>query len=227
MTPVTQRAARIAAAAIITVGTLTACSTTSDQSGAGSDASATPTTSVSTETTSATPSSTGSPAASTAQPSASASANPGDIMFAQMMIPHHQQAIEMADMALAKSDASAKVKQLATDIKKAQDPEIATMRGWLTSWGAAPSASPSGMHDGHGMGHGGGMMSAAEMEELQAAKGSEFDRLWLTMMIRHHEGAVTMSEQVLQTTQQPEVRTLAQDIITAQKAAIATMRDLL
>ena len=70
-------------------------------------------------------------------------------------------------------------------------------------------------------------MSAAEMEELQAAKGSEFDRLWLTMMIRHHEGAVTMSEQVLQTTQQPEVRTLAQDIIAAQKAEIATMRDLL
>ena len=137
----------------------------------------------------------------------------------------------MSDMALQKKSASAQVRSLATQIKAAQDPEIATMRGWLTAWGA-PTAAPSrdhgtadGGHDGHG-GHG-GMMSAQDMTALAKAEGADFDRMWITMMIEHHEGAVTMSEQVLTTTRDPQVAALARAIITGQKAEIATMRDLL
>lgn len=155
----------------------------------------------------------------------------GDVAFAQGMIPHHEQAVEMSDMALQKKSASAQVRSLATQIKAAQDPEIATMRGWLTAWGA-PTAAPSrdhgtadGGHDGHG-GHG-GMMSAQDMTALAKAEGADFDRMWITMMIEHHEGAVTMSEQVLTTTRDPQVAALARAIITGQKAEIATMRDLL
>lgn len=145
---------------------------------------------------------------------------PGDVMFAQMMIPHHEQAVEMADLALdAKAGASEKVRTLATDIKAAQDPEIQTMHSWLTSWGA-----PAGAGMDHGMP---GMMSETDMTSLRAATGTDFDRQWLTMMIAHHEGAVTMAQDVLSSTQNADVRTLADAIITAQQREIATMKGLL
>ncbi|AKT50945.1 DUF305 domain-containing protein [Arsenicicoccus sp. oral taxon 190] len=201
MPSLTSRAALLTAAGVLTAATLTACSNTTDSSMPGMDHSATPMT-------------------SSATAGSSADSKAGDVMFVQMMIPHHQQAIEMADMALSKTTASGKVKGLATDIKKAQDPEIATMRGWLTSWGASPSASG-------GMDHGSGMMSAADMNKLKAAQGADFDRMWITMMIDHHRGAVSMAEQVLATTQDPDVKKLADAIITAQKAEITTMQGLL
>lgn len=78
-----------------------------------------------------------------------------------------------------------------------------------------------------GMDHGSGMMSADDMDKLKAAEGAAFDRTWITQMISHHEGAVTMAEQVLATTQNPEVKQLAEAIIKAQKAEIATMQSLL
>ena len=143
----------------------------------------------------------------------------GDVMFAQMMIPHHQQAIEMADIALRKPSSSAQVKKLATDIRKAQGPEITTMTGWLKSWGA-----PTSMPSGHDMS---GMMSPAEMDGLKKAEGPEFDRQWLTMMIKHHRGAVQMAQDVNKTTNNPDVRTMANGIITSQNAEIRTMEGLL
>ena len=158
---------------------------------------------------SSTPTSSGSTAGSRA----------GDVMFAQMMIPHHQQAIEMADFALANPSTSADVKGLAEDIKAAQDPEIETMNGWLRQWGAPTTAS---------MGHGtGGMMSDEDMASLEAAKGPEFDRMWLQMMIEHHRGAVTMAQDVLSTTETPDVKRLAQAVVDGQNKEIATMRGLL
>ncbi|MGG5258720.1 DUF305 domain-containing protein [Phycicoccus avicenniae] len=145
---------------------------------------------------------------------------PGDVMFAQMMIPHHQQAVEMADLALdAKAGASEQVRALATNIKAAQDPEIQKMQGWLTSWGA-----PAGAGMDHGMP---GMMSATDMTSLKDATGTDFDRQWLTMMIAHHKGAITMAQDVLSSTQDADVRTLADAIIKAQQQEIATMKDLL
>lgn len=142
---------------------------------------------------------------------------PGDVMFAQMMIPHHQQAVEMADLALdAKAGASDDVRTLAADIKAAQDPEIRTMQGWLTSWGA-----PAGEGMDHGMP---GMMSETDMTSLEDASGTDFDRQWLTMMIAHHEGAITMAQDVLSSTKDDAVRALADAIIKAQQREITTMK---
>jgi uncharacterized protein (DUF305 family) len=161
----------------------------------------------------------------------------GDISFAQGMIPHHAQAVEMSDLALIHS-ASPQVRALAEQIKAAQGPEIDLMEQWLAGWGA-PSGAPvdpdaTGTDDGHGGGHdmnmdmgNTGMMSAADMESLGSAHGDGFDRMWLEMMIEHHEGAVAMAEEVLQTTKDPEVRRLAQGIIDGQEVEIETMRGLL
>jgi uncharacterized protein (DUF305 family) len=143
----------------------------------------------------------------------------GDVMFAQMMIPHHQQAVEMAEIALAKTDSSSQVRELATAIKAAQDPEIQTMTGWLQTWGAA--APTSGMSHG---GMGSGMMSDADMEALKQAGGKAFDERWVSMMIAHHEGAIVMARQVLATTADPDVKTLADAVIKAQTDEIAKMR---
>ncbi|MBC9957292.1 DUF305 domain-containing protein [Yimella sp. cx-51] len=156
--------------------------------------------------------------------SSSPSGRAADITFAQSMIPHHQQAVEMADIALGKTTASKQVRTLATQIKKAQDPEITTMTGWLKTWGT-PTTMP-GM-TGHDMSGMTGMMSKKEMAALKSASGSAFDRKWLTMMIGHHRGAITMATDVLKTSQDPDVKTLAQSIIKGQKKEITTMTDLL
>lgn len=151
---------------------------------------------------------------------AGSSARAGDITFAQGMIPHHEQAVEMADIALAHADVSADVKRLATAVKAAQDPEIKQMQGWLEEWSAPATASPGG-HAGHGM------MPAESMEQLEAAAGADFNRMWMEMMIEHHEGAITMAQDVLKTTQDAEVKALAEAIIKAQQAEIAEMKQLL
>ena len=143
----------------------------------------------------------------------------GDVEFAQMMIPHHEQAVEMADLALENDSASADVKALAAQIKGAQDPEIRRMKGWLGQWGASESAGP--------MGHGsGGMQDDQDMATLTAASGAEFDRMWLTMMIAHHQGAVTMAQDVLATTSNAEVKELANAVVEGQNTEIATMQGM-
>lgn len=155
-----------------------------------------------------------------------------DIAFAQLMIPHHQQAVQMADLA-ASNAASPEVKALAAQIKAAQRPEITMMGQWLAAWGAPstmPSASASDSSVG-GMGMGGmtvaGMMSAADMANLGQATGAAFDRMWLQMMITHHQGAISMAQQVATTTSNPQVKALAEAIISGQTAEIATMQQLL
>ena len=135
-----------------------------------------------------------------------------DIMFAEMMIPHHQQAIEMSDLAL-KNSTNPEVLALAQEIKDAQAPEIEQMK----SWGASSMG-----HMGHMMD---GMLSDEEMSAL-AASGSEFDRLFLEGMIKHHEGAIEMAEMVIDS-KNAEVAALANAIIEAQRAEIATMKELL
>jgi len=156
-----------------------------------------------------------------------------DIAFAQGMIPHHQQAVEMADAALdPASDASPEVKKLAKQIKGAQDPEIQQMTQWLQQWGA-PTTMPGASGDMDSMDHGGhdmggiamsGMMTAEQMQQMRQATGSAFDTMWLQMMIAHHEGAITMSEQVKAGSSNEEVTALANAIITGQRAEIETMR---
>ena len=160
-----------------------------------------------------------------AAPPEKAAHNQADVTFATNMIPHHQQAVEMAEMALTRAT-NPGVKALATDIKAAQNPEIQTMSGWLTGWGQ-PVPTPMTGHDMSQMGGMEGMMSAQDMEQLQAARASQFERMWLQMMTRHHQGAVTMASTETQHGENADAKALAQQIITAQNKEIATMAQLL
>ena len=162
---------------------------------------------------------------------ADAAFNAGDVTFAQGMIPHHQQAVEMATIALDPArNAAAKVKDLATRIQGAQDPEIQLMTGWLSEWG-----QPLDGMDGHSM-EGmeiadmpgmEGMMTAAEMNGLETATGPAFDKLWLDMMVRHHQGAVAMSKTAETDGKAAVVKDLAAKIVSTQEAEIAEMQKLL
>jgi uncharacterized protein (DUF305 family) len=150
--------------------------------------------------------------------------NDADVMFAQMMIPHHEQAIEMSDIALDPTvGASDVVKALATRIKGAQDPEIATMKAFLTTW--KKSLTPDSSMDHSDMMS--GMLSADDITKLSSLRGTEFDRAWMTGMIAHHEGAIDMAKDVLKDGTNSAVRTLATAIETAQDSEILEMKELL
>jgi uncharacterized protein (DUF305 family) len=159
--------------------------------------------------------------------------NQADVMFAQHMIPHHQQAIEMSDIVLAKQGIDPRVTDLANQIKAAQGPEIQQMQGWLTQWGSPQMPMPSGM-PGHGdmPGMSGmpgmtGMMSEQDMAALQNAQGVEASKLFLTQMIAHHEGAITMGQNEIKDGRYPATIELAQSIVTSQQKEIETMKGIL
>jgi uncharacterized protein (DUF305 family) len=152
------------------------------------------------------------------------------------MIPHHEQAVEMSDMVLTKQGIDPRVVSLADAIKAAQGPEIEQMQSWLTDWGVTPA--PGGMpgHDmpGHDMsggdmpqmgGH--GMMSRQDMAALQNAQGVEASRLFLTQMIEHHRGAITMAKQEIESGESPDAVAMAQSIVTSQQKEITDMEGLL
>ena len=143
--------------------------------------------------------------------------NQADVVFLQKMIPHHDQAIMMSRMARNRA-AAPKVKDLAARIEAEQGPEIQQMRSLLTAWGAPAPATPGGMGAMGGMGQGqmSGMMS-----------GTGFDRMFLQMMIVHHQGAIEMSQTELAQGSNPAARRLAQQIITTQQAEIREMQTLL
>jgi uncharacterized protein (DUF305 family) len=157
---------------------------------------------------------------------AAADHNAADTTFAQMMIPHHAQAVEMSDMVLKKQDIPAEVTALATQIKAAQAPEIEQMTGWLKSWNESATAS-AGAHSGHGTGGMSGMMSADDMKKLDAAQGTEAAKLFLTQMIAHHEGAVMMAKTEESSGQNAEAIALSKTIITIQEKEIQEMKALL
>lgn len=161
-----------------------------------------------------------------AHPSANSSDaghNAADTMFARMMIPHHAQAVEMSDAMLAKAGIPPAVTALAVKIKEAQAPEIAKMTVWLKSWNEDVTM-PSDGHGGHGMD---GMLSDAELQKLNDAQGVEAAKLFLTQMIAHHEGAVSMAKTEISQGKNPEAVQLGKDIVTAQEAEIREMQDLL
>jgi len=182
-------------------------------------------------------------------PPASADHNAADLSFAQQMIVHHQGAVEMADLAPSRA-ANQDVMDLAAGIKAAQAPEIEQMTGWLALWGAAmASTSAATADDGmgrmdhgrmSGMGTAGpmsagggsgmampGMMSDAQMQELTDAIGADFDRLFLQLMIVHHQGAIEMSDTEIAQGSNPAALALAEAIRTSQTAEIAEMQQLL
>jgi len=161
---------------------------------------------------------------SSMMPDASADHNAADIMFAQMMIPHHAQAVEMSEIMLAKTGIPASVASLATRIKAAQAPEIEQMTDWLEDWN-----QPTGMMTGHAM-HGGdmaGMVSAEDLDKLKAAQGTEAAKLFLTQMIAHHEGAIAMAQTEVESGEFTKTIELAKAIITSQQAEIEEMKELL
>ncbi len=194
----------VAPLAVALVGTLAACGSDEDSSPA--------------DTT---------PAAVTTPGEASGSVtlNDADVEFAQGMIAHHEQAVEMAEIALDPArGAGPEVLDLATRIQAAQEPEIELMTAWLT---AAGKPTTMDMSAGHDMSSMEGMMSAEQMDALAAATGAEFDQMWLEMMIAHHEGAISQSETVKANGSNADVLALADQIITAQQAEIAEMQALL
>jgi uncharacterized protein (DUF305 family) len=149
--------------------------------------------------------------------------NAADTMFAQMMIPHHAQAVEMSDTMLSKRDIPAAITELATRIRAAQAPEIEKMTGWLASWNESATMA-AGDHSSHSMD---GMMSDADLQKLEAAQGAEAAKLFLTQMIAHHEGAVTMAKTETSQGQNPEAVQLSKDIVASQEEEIQEMKDLL
>ncbi|OUC99774.1 DUF305 domain-containing protein [Streptosporangium minutum] len=159
--------------------------------------------------------------AAATSPQPSASFNDADVAFAQMMIPHHEQAVEMAELAESRAGAP-EVKELAAKIKVAQDPEIAVMNGWLSAWGKP--AGPEGGHGGHDMP---GMMTGEDMAKLREAKGAEFDRMFAKLMIAHHKGAIEMARTEQAQGSNPEAKSLARNIETTQQAEVEQLQGLL
>ena len=157
--------------------------------------------------------------------------NDADVSFAQQMVPHHEQAIEMAQLAQGRAS-SADVLELADNIEAAQGPEIDTLKGWLESWGEdVPSSDMAGMDHGDMSNDSGGamagMMDEDEMNDLKAASGAAWDRMFLEMMIRHHEGAIEMAQAEVDDGQNPDATAMAAKIISDQRAEITQMQQLL
>jgi uncharacterized protein (DUF305 family) len=150
--------------------------------------------------------------------------NAADVNFATMMIPHHQQAVQMSGLVPSRSSDPAVV-DLAAAIAKAQGPEIETMQGFLAKWngGQAPATG----HDGHDMSDMQGMVDSATMDRLETLEGRDFDTLWLQSMIGHHEGAIAMANTEIAGGANADAKTLAQEIVTGQQAEITQMKQML
>jgi uncharacterized protein (DUF305 family) len=163
--------------------------------------------------------------ASSTSVAAEATFNAADVTFAQGMLPHHEQAVEMAQLTDGRTT-NAQVLDLAARIEAAQGPEIETLTGWLGDWGAdGEDSGMSGMdHSGMDMG---GMMSDEDMTSLENASGTDFDRMWLEMMIEHHTGAVGMAETEISDGEDTDAIAMAKDIRSSQNDEIQEMEQLL
>jgi uncharacterized protein (DUF305 family) len=167
----------------------------------------------------------------TSSTDSAAAFNDADVNFARLMIPHHEQAIEMAQMAQGRAS-SGEVLELAESIEAAQGPEIETLQTWLEAWGEEVTSDGMGGMDHGDMGDdfGGamsGMMDEDEMNGLMEASGADWDRMFLEMMIEHHEGAVEMAEVEVDQGESPDAVALAAKIISDQRTEITQMQQLL
>jgi uncharacterized protein (DUF305 family) len=154
--------------------------------------------------------------------------NNADVWFVRHMIPHHQQAIEMSDILLAKRGIDPRVTELATKIKAAQGPEIQQMQDWLNQWGnpTMPAMAPGDMQM---PAHRGmlGQLSERELNALRAANGADASRLFLTQMIAHHEGAVSVGQTEIEEGHYPLAVAMARSIASTQQQEIDTMKGIL
>lgn len=153
--------------------------------------------------------------------------NKADQKFVQEMIPHHEQAVVMSEM-VNDVEVSGETAALATEIFSAQASEIELMKGFLSEWGVEydPSSDP---HAGHMMSgdESNGMMTDEELAELENSVGADFEKMWLTMMLAHHKGAIKMAETVVADGKDPRVKTLAETIIGEQQKEIDLIDSLL
>ena len=194
--------ARLAAAGLLGASLLVlgGCSGSSDTAGTAADATS----------------------SSTSQP---APFNDADVMFAQMMIPHHQGAVQMSDLAPSRAQ-DQRVKDFAQRVKFAQDPEITMMTGWLRDWGKPAAGAASGGMGG--MDHSGSADTGGmDLSMLQSASGRDFDRMWLQMMIEHHSSAVDMAETEIAGGENEHAVALAKQIADSQSGEIREMQSLL
>lgn len=178
-----------------------------------------------TDTSTTAPSSSAPPAASpSASTSVSAEFNSSDVMFVQMMLPHHEQAVAMSDTLLAKSGVNPDVTALAEQIKAAQQPEIDTMKGFLIAWGQQEMGGGMG-----GMNHGSddGMATDAQLKDFDQADGKTGQKTYLQLMTAHHQGAIKMAQAEVDNGKNPDAIALANNIITTQQNEIGVMKDLL
>ncbi len=152
--------------------------------------------------------------------------NDADATFAQQMVPHHSQAVTMAALVSTRAS-SADVKALAKRIEAAQGPEIMKMQGWLKDWGKATETTAIGHSNMTGSSMGDGMMSDADMSKLSKASGADFDRMFLTMMTKHHQGAVAMAKTELAKGKDKDAKALAHSITDSQTKEITEMGNLL
>jgi uncharacterized protein (DUF305 family) len=136
-----------------------------------------------------------------------------DVMFLQMMLPHHEQAIQMSDLALTNTD-SKEILLTAKSIKKIQNLEISKMKSWLTEAGLSTA--------GHMMGED-GMMTDQQMTDLRAARGKDFDMQFLSGMIVHHRGAIAMAQTEMEQGSNPKVKAMAAAIVVSQTAEVLAM----
>lgn len=168
------------------------------------------------------------PSSATAAPATTATPaaahNDADVTFAQHMIPHHTQAVEMSDTLLTKQGIDPRVTQLANQIKAAQGPQIQQMQGWLTQWGAPSMPPMSGTGD---MPPVSGMMSQQDMTALTDAQGVAATKLYLTQMIAHHEGAITMAQSEINDGRYSPAVEMAHGIVSGQQQEIDTMNGIL
>lgn len=148
--------------------------------------------------------------------------NASDVMFAQLMIPHHQQAVEMSDLLLAKQDVPSEVREFAQRVIDAQGPEITRMEQMLQTWDQPSDAAHAPQDHGSD-----GMMSPEDTARLEQAQGKAAARLYLEQMTVHHEGAVAMAREQVDQGENRQAVDLAEQVIAAQEAEIAEMRDLL
>lgn len=211
-----RRLLTITAAALAALLTVTACSGSGTQAGSST-----------------------SPARSaglSSSPAGTQAHNDEDLKFAQQMIPHHQQAIQMSDIILGKQGIDPRVTELANQINAAQRPEIQTMQAWLGQWGQPTTPTMPGGNATPGMpSHSGmppmpamsGMMSEQDMQALQKAEGLDASKLFLSQMIEHHQGAITMADNEIKSGQYPPATALARSIVTNQQQEIDTIQSIL
>jgi len=146
--------------------------------------------------------------------------NSADVSYARMMIEHHTQALELTELAPDRAE-SARLKALAERISAAQGPEIAAMRAWLKEYDQPEKG------DGHTHATMPGMATEAQLKKLRAAKGKAFDELFLTLMITHHQGAITMATEVKGQGNNIRIEEMADDVVAQQTSEINRMRDML